>query len=195
MNSITSLIISAPSGGGKGECVRYIKELYPEKFTLSVSATTRAMSATESHGREYYFLSPEEFKTKIADDELLEYEEVYQDRFYGTLRSEVDRARQEGKIIIFEVDIKGAITIKNKLGDDAVFLWVDSGNDVSVYERRIRKRARTSDTETEIQKRISKVPAELAEGRSHADDIIDNQGTLEEYHADIKRAVEQNGVI
>ena len=87
------------------------------------------------------------------------------------------------------------ITIKKKLGEEAVFLFVDSADDIATYEKRIRKRARSSDTDIEIKKRISKVPAELAEGREHADDLINNKETLEQYHSDIKRAVEQNGVI
>jgi guanylate kinase len=195
MNLIKVIILCAPSGGGKGTSTNYIMEKYPDQFTVSVSATTRNPGSNEVHGIDYYFLSPEEFREKIRNDELLEHKEVYTDKFYGTLRSEVGRAASEGKILILDIDIEGAKDVKEKLGDAAKLLFIDAGDDEKLYETRIRERARSSDTEQAILERIAKVPAELSEGRRMADGVIKNQGTLAEYHAEIQKCLLENGLI
>jgi guanylate kinase len=125
----------------------------------------------------------------------IEHKEVYTDKFYGTLRSEVGRAASEGKILILDIDIEGAKDVKEKLGDAAKLLFIDAGDDEKLYETRIRERARSSDTEQAILERIAKVSTELSEGRRMADGVIKNQGTLAEYHAEIQKCLLENGLI
>ena len=114
------LIVSAPSGSGKSTIVQWLMKEHPElKLYFSISCTSRAPRGTEQNGVEYFFLTPEEFRTKIQNDEFLEYEEVYQDRFYGTLKAQVERQREAGQNVVFDVDVKGGINIKKYYGDEA----------------------------------------------------------------------------
>ena len=107
------IIFSAPSGAGKSTIVQWLMNEHPElKLAFSISCTTRAPRGTEKHGVEYIFLSPEAFKKKIEDNEFLEYEEVYTDRFYGTLKSQVEAQAAEGQNVIFDVDVKGGCNVK-----------------------------------------------------------------------------------
>lgn len=195
MNPVKAIIVCAPSCGGKGTAVEYILGKYPDQFTSSVSVTTRKQGSNEIHGKDYYFITPEDFKERLANGEILEHEEVYTNKFYGTLRSELARAEQEGKTIIFEVDMRGAKSIKEKLGDQVKCLFVDAGENIQFYETRIRERARSSDTEEDIQERIAKVPQELAEGRELADDIIPNQGTREQYKENVEDCLTRNHLV
>ena len=108
MNTGKLIIFSAPSGSGKSTLVNYLMEQHPElQLAFSISCTSRAPRGKEKNGVEYFFLSPEEFKKKIANDEFLEYEEVYEDRFYGTLKSQVEVQSQAGQNVVFDVDVKG----------------------------------------------------------------------------------------
>ena len=116
-------IFSAPSGSGKTTIVRRLLGNHQD-FEFSVSATTRPPRGQEVHGRDYYFLSPEEFRSKIAKGAFLEYEEVYTDRFYGTLLLEVDRILEKGNSVVFDVDVQGGVNIKQHFGPEACAFFI-----------------------------------------------------------------------
>ena len=119
------LIFSAPSGSGKSTIVRWLMEQHPElNLYFSVSCTSRPPRGTEQHGVDYFFLSPEEFRQRIDNDEFLEYEEVYQDRFYGTLKKQVEQQLDAGQNVVFDVDVKGGINIKKFYGQRALSLFI-----------------------------------------------------------------------
>ena len=151
------IIVSAPSGSGKSTLVRYLME-QGLNLAFSVSCTSRAPRGQEQHGVDYYFLSPEEFRERIARDEFLEYEEVYTDKFYGTLKSEVERLSNEGKTVVFDVDVKGGVNIKQFYGDRALSLFIQPP---SVQELSRRLHGRGTDTEEVIQQRLAKAEYEL----------------------------------
>src|SRR5687767_7138716 len=106
------IIFSAPSGAGKTTIVQHLLRKFPEQLEFSVSATSRPRRSDETEGVDYYFISVDEFKRKIADGEFVEYEEVYKDNFYGTLKREVERIWRKGKHVIFDVDVKGGLNLK-----------------------------------------------------------------------------------
>jgi guanylate kinase len=119
-----AIIFSAPSGSGKTTIVQYLLEKNPD-LGFSISASTRdKRGRTEAHGKDYYFLPPEEFKRKIDNKEFIEWEEVYEGNFYGTLKSEIDRVWQQGKNVIFDVDVKGGLNLKKYFGDKALAVFV-----------------------------------------------------------------------
>lgn len=152
------IIFSAPSGSGKSTLVNHLLSQPYAKYAFSVSCTSRAPRGTEQHGKEYYFLSPEEFRQRIANDEFLEYEEVYADKFYGTLKSEVERLSNEGYTVLFDVDVKGGINIKKFYGDRALSIFVQPP---SIEELSRRLHGRGTDTEEVIQTRLAKAEYEL----------------------------------
>jgi guanylate kinase len=164
------IIFSAPSGAGKTTIVRHLlgKDLNLE---FSISATSRGMRHTESDGKDYYFLTPEEFRRKIENDEFLEWEEVYPGTFYGTLKSEVERIRSNGKNVIFDVDVVGGCNIKTYYGDEALAVFVQPP---SVEELRNRLVSRSTDTPEVIEKRVAKAEYELTFS-SQFDCIIVNE--------------------
>jgi guanylate kinase len=132
---------------------------YPElRLYFSVSCTSRAPRGTEQNGVEYFFLTPEEFKAKIDAGEFLEYEEVYQDRFYGTLKSQVERQRDAGQNVVFDVDVKGGVNIKKFYGDEALSLFIQPP---SVEELRRRLEGRGTDTQEAIENRLAKASYEM----------------------------------
>jgi len=146
------LILSAPSGSGKSTIIQYLlNKGLPLEF--SISATTRAPRGTEQHGKEYYFYSVDEFKKKIANGEFVEYEEVYENRFYGTLKSECERIWAKNKVIVFDVDVAGGMRLKSLFGDKALSLFIQAP---SVEVLRQRLEGRKTDSAEEIQKRIDK---------------------------------------
>lgn len=151
------IIFSAPSGAGKTTIVRHLldKDLNLE---FSISATSRGMRHCETNGKDYYFLSPEEFRSKINNDEFLEWEEVYSGTFYGTLKSEVERIRKKGKNVIFDVDVVGGCNIKKYYGDEALAVFVQPP---SVEELRNRLVSRSTDAPEVIEKRVAKAEYEL----------------------------------
>ncbi|MGL5227802.1 MAG: guanylate kinase [Bacteroidales bacterium] len=152
------VIFSAPSGSGKSTIINYLLEQgIPVAF--SISATSRSPRGQEEHGKEYYFLTAEEFKTKIANGEFLEYEEVYTDCFYGTLKSEVERIHQAGLNVIFDVDVVGGVNIKKYYGDQALSVFIQPP---SVEELKRRLTGRGTDTQETIDKRIAKAEYELS---------------------------------
>ena len=153
------IIVSAPSGSGKSTIVNWLMEEHPElNLYFSVSCTSRAPRGTEQNGVEYFFLTPEEFKEKIARGEFLEYEEVYEDRFYGTLKEQVETQRNNGENVVFDVDVKGGCSIKKYYGKKALSLFIQPP---SIEELRKRLVKRGTDSPEDIEKRISKATYEL----------------------------------
>ena len=153
------LIFSAPSGSGKSTIVNHILGLYPDSMEFSVSATSRAPRGEEQHGREYYFLTTEEFREMIAQDKFVEFEEVYEGRFYGTLKSECERIWAAGHVIIFDVDVKGGVNLKKYFGDAALAVFIKAPS-VEVLRERLVKRG--TDSPEAIEERIAKAEEEMA---------------------------------
>ncbi len=138
-----ALIFSAPSGSGKTTLVHYLLEHNPS-LGFSISASTRdRRGRTEQDGKDYHFLSPEEFKKKIDRDEFVEWEEVYAGNFYGTLKSEIERIWKDGKDVVFDVDVKGGINLKKYFGDKALAIFVKVPS-LEILEQRLRKRSTES---------------------------------------------------
>lgn len=151
------IVFSAPSGSGKSTIINYLLEQgLPLEF--SISATSRAPRGKEQNGVEYYFLTPDEFRRRIEAGDFLEYEEVYADRFYGTLRSEVDRIAAKDKITIFDVDVHGAMNIKKAFGDKAMTLFIQPP---SIDELRNRLVGRGTDSMEVIEQRIARAEYEM----------------------------------
>jgi guanylate kinase len=152
------LIFSAPSGSGKTTIVRYLLGIPELKLEFSVSATSRAKRGSEVHGKDYYYLSAEEFRAKIENEEFLEWEEVYKDSYYGSLKSEVERITNAGRNVVFDVDVKGGINIKKFYGEKALSVFVMPPS-VEELEKRLRNRG--TDTEEDISMRIKKARYEI----------------------------------
>ena len=152
------LIFSAPSGSGKSTIVNHILGLYPDSMEFSVSATSRPPRGEEQHGKEYYFLSAEEFRKLIDEDRFVEYEEVYEGRFYGTLKSECERIWEAGHVIIFDVDVKGGINLKKYFGRDALSVFIQAPS-VEVLRERLVKRG--TDSPEAIEERVAKAEEEM----------------------------------
>lgn len=153
------LIVSAPSGSGKSTIVQWLMQEHPElKLYFSISCTSRAPRGTEQNGVEYFFLSPEEFRDKIAKNEFLEYEEVYENRFYGTLKQQVENQREAGQNVVFDVDVKGGVNIKKYYGTEALSLFIQPP---SVEELRRRLEGRGTDTAEAIAERLAKAEYEM----------------------------------
>ena len=159
MNKGKLLIVSAPSGSGKSTIVQWLMKEHPElRLYFSVSCTSRAPRGTEQNGVEYFFLTEEEFREKIANDEFLEYEEVYAGRFYGTLKAQVERQLEDGQNVVFDVDVKGGVNIKQFYGERALSLFIQPP---SVEELRRRLEGRGTDTPEAIESRLAKAEYEL----------------------------------
>ena len=152
------LIFSAPSGSGKSTIVNHILGLYPGSMEFSVSATSRAPRGEEQDGREYYFLTTEEFRKMIAEDKFVEYEEVYEGRFYGTLKSECERIWAAGHVIIFDVDVKGGVNLKKYFGDAALSIFIQAPS-VEVLRQRLVNRG--TDSPEAIEERVAKAEEEM----------------------------------
>ena len=153
------IIFSAPSGSGKSTIVNWLMNEHPElKMYFSISCTSRQPRGTEKDGVEYFFISPEEFRQKIANDEFLEYEEVYENRFYGTLKSQVEKQLNAGQNVVFDVDVKGGINIKKFYGKDALSVFIQPP---SIEELRKRLVGRATDTPEAINTRLAKASYEL----------------------------------
>lgn len=153
------IIFSAPSGSGKTTLVHHLLSKPELKLAFSVSATSREKRPNESHGEDYYFLSVDEFRKRIDADEFLEWEEVYTNQFYGTLRSEIDRIHAAGKHVIFDVDVVGGLNIKKQFEEDALAVFVQPP---SIQELEKRLRNRSTESEESLKKRVGKAEAELA---------------------------------
>ena len=163
------LIISAPSGAGKSTLVNHLLNSgFPLLF--SVSATSRKPRGNEEDGREYYFITAGEFRKRIRRQEFIEWQEVYKDHYYGTLRQEIERIRDAGKIPLFDVDVKGGINLKNIFGDDALSIFIMPP---SVDELRKRLVRRGTDTPEQIAMRVEKAASEILLAE-HFDKVVIN---------------------
>lgn len=151
------LIFSAPSGSGKSTIVNHLLSLHPE-IEFSVSATSRSPRGEEKNGVEYWFLTADEFRAKVANDEFVEYEEVYPGRFYGTLKSEVKRIWAKGHVIIFDVDVKGGVNLKKYFGDQALSIFIQAPS-VEVLRQRLVNRG--TDSAEDIENRVNKAAEEM----------------------------------
>ena len=159
MNKGKLIIVSAPSGSGKSTIVKWLMEEHPElRLYFSVSCTSRPPRGTEQNGVEYFFLTPEEFRRRIEQDEFLEYEEVYENRFYGTLKAQVERQREQAQNVVFDVDVKGGINIKRHYGHEALSLFIQPP---SIDELRRRLESRATDTPEAIEERLAKAAYEM----------------------------------
>lgn len=152
-----TLIFSAPSGSGKSTVVNHILSLHPE-VEFSISATSRAPRGEEKNGVEYHFFSTEEFRELIEKDSFVEYEEVYPGRFYGTLKSEVERIWSKDHVIIFDVDVKGGVNLKKYFGETALSVFIQAPSVEVLRERLI---GRGTDSMEEIEKRVAKASEEM----------------------------------
>ncbi|MET6989691.1 guanylate kinase [Sediminicola arcticus] len=153
------IIFSAPSGSGKTTITKYLLEQPELNLAFSVSATSRPRRGKEKHGEHYYFMSISEFKNHIKNDEFLEWEEVYRDNFYGTLKSEVERIWAMGKNVIFDIDVVGGLRIKKKFPENTLAVFVKPP---SVDELKIRLKKRSTESDDKINMRIAKASVELA---------------------------------
>ena len=153
------IVFSAPSGSGKTTIVRHLLNQKELNLEFSISATSREARSNEQHGKDYYYLSLEEFKNKIKTDAFLEWEEVYRDNFYGTLKTEIERIWAKGKHVIFDIDVSGGLRIKRKFPEETLALFVKPP-DLNELVRRLKNRG--EETEEKISMRVAKAPAELA---------------------------------
>lgn len=165
------IVFSAPSGAGKTTIVKHLLANKNLNLAFSISATSRDRRGNEIDGRDYYFLSAEAFKDKIRNQEFLEWEEVYRDNFYGTLKSEVDRIWASGKHVIFDIDVSGGLRIKRKFPENTLAVFVKPP---SIDELKIRLKKRKTETDDRINMRIAKASAELATAPMF-DVIIENK--------------------
>lgn len=153
------LVVSAPSGSGKSTIINWLRNDHPElELYFSISCTSRAPRGNEQNGVEYFFLTPEEFRKKIDEGAFLEYEEVYEDRFYGTLKEQVEHQLTEGQNVVFDVDVKGGCSIKEHYGDEALSLFIQPP---SIEELRKRLVNRGTDSPEVIEDRLARAAFEL----------------------------------
>jgi guanylate kinase len=153
------IVFSAPSGAGKTTIVKHLLNQEELNLEFSISATSRAKRENETDGKDYYFLDAKAFKDRIKNDEFLEWEEVYRDNFYGTLKSEVKRIWANGKNVIFDIDVSGGLRIKRKFPEQTIAIFVKPP---SIDELKIRLKKRKTESEDKINMRIAKASAELA---------------------------------
>ncbi|MGA9212616.1 guanylate kinase [Kaistella sp.] len=183
MNKV--IIFSAPSGSGKTTLVKHCLEYFPE-LEFSISCTTRNARGEERNGIDYYFISPEEFRERIAAEAFVEFEEVYTDKYYGTLKSEVERIWNSGKVVIFDVDVIGGISLKKYFGDHALSIFIMPPS-VAALELRLIARG-TDDLET-IHTRVSKATEEISFKNEFDEIVINDQ--LEVAKIDINNLITQ----
>lgn len=184
MDNRKAVIFSAPSGSGKSTIVSHILKLHPE-LKFSVSAASRAPRGDEKNGVAYWFISADEFRKRIADNEFVEYEEVYPGSFYGTLKSEVERIWDNGDAIIFDVDVKGGVNLKKYFGDRALSVFIQAPS-VEVLRQRLVSRA--TDSPEAIEHRVAKAAEEMTYADKF-DHIIVNDD-LQKAYADAEKLVD-----
>ncbi|MBA3972439.1 MAG: guanylate kinase [Bacteroidetes bacterium] len=177
------IIFSAPSGAGKTTIVQHLLRKTP-KLEFSVSACSRPMRKDETHGVDYYFISVDEFKQKILNQEFVEWEEVYKDNFYGTLKAEIERIWKKGHHIIFDMDVVGGLNLKKQFGDQAMAIFVMPP---SIQHLENRLKMRETETPESIARRIGKAEVEL-QTADQFDKIILND-TLEHAFAEAEKVV------
>ena len=187
MNRGKLIIISAPSGTGKSTIISWLMKEHEElNLAYSISCTSRKPRGAEKDGVDYFFLSPEEFRQRIENDEFLEYEEVYTDRFYGTLKSQVENQLEAGQNVVFDVDVKGGVNIKNHYGDKALSIFIQPP---SIAELRRRLEGRATDAPEVIDQRIARAEFELTFAKKF-DKIVVND-VLEYAEADALKVIQE----
>lgn len=180
------IIFSAPSGTGKSTIINWLMKEHEElHLAFSISCTSRAPRGAEQNGVEYFFISPEEFRMRIEDDEFLEYEEVYTDRYYGTLKSQVERQLEAGQNVVFDVDVKGGVNIKKHYGDEAMSIFIQPP---SIDELRRRLEHRATDAPEVIDQRIARAEFELTFADKFDKIVINDK--LEQAKADALKLVQ-----
>jgi guanylate kinase len=179
------IIFSAPSGAGKTTIVKHILNLYPE-MEFSISACSREKRPNETDGKDYFFISADEFRNKIEKGEFVEWEEVYEGCYYGTLRSELSRIWKIGHVVVFDVDVKGGINLKRIFGEKALSVFI-SPPDLETLEQRLRNRS--TDSEESLNKRLNKASWEMQFSNSF-DKILFNKD-LKETLAEAERLVKE----
>lgn len=152
------VVFTAPSGAGKTTIVKHLLARYPDQLSFSISATTRPKREKEEPGKDYYFLTKEEFKQKVTEGDFIEYEEVYEDRYYGTLKSEVERIKGLGKKVVFDIEVNGAQNIKEKYGDRCLVIFVKPPS-FRILVQRLTKRG--TETPKSLKRRIKRIKKEL----------------------------------
>ena len=181
------IVLSAPSGAGKTTVARHLLKSFP-RLSFSVSATTRAMRPGEQHGKDYFFLTREDFLERITDDDLIEYEQIF-DNYYGTLKSVVTEALARGEFLIFDVDVKGALSLRHAFPDDTLLIFV-APPDMKILEQRLRNRHTESDHQIEL--RLARAAMEM--GHSHQFDHVlvndDLQATLQAAERIVRENIE-----
>lgn len=173
------LIFTAPSGAGKTTLVQHLLHRYPDRLAFSISATTRQARPSETNGKDYHFLTTEAFKQQVEENAFLEWEEVYEGQYYGTLRSEVERLWQFGKCVVFDIDVKGALTIKKAYPKETLAVFIKPPSFRALVDR---LEARRTEDEQSFRKRIAKAKEELLYADSFdnilVNDVLDH--TLKE---------------
>ena len=181
------IIISAPSGTGKSTIISWLMKEHEElNLAYSISCTSRKPRGAEKDGVDYFFLTPEEFRKRIENDEFLEYEEVYTDRFYGTLKSQVENQLEAGQNVVFDVDVKGGVNIKQHYGDKALSIFIQPP---SIAELRRRLEGRATDAPEVIDQRIARAEFELTFAEKF-DKIVIND-ILEYAEADALKVIQE----
>lgn len=179
------IIFSAPSGSGKSTLINYLMTRF-DCLEFSISATSRSPRGEEKHGVEYYFLTPDEFRSKIAEGAFLEYEEVYTNKFYGTLKSEVERINGKGNIVVLDVDVAGGCNMKKMFGDNAMSVFIMPP---SVETLKARLIGRGTDTMEVINDRVQKAAYEMTFSDKYDKVVINDD--LEQAKADIYQIVKE----
>lgn len=178
------VIISAPSGAGKSTIVGRVLP-HMKNLEFSISATSRQPRGEEKHGEHYYFLTPDEFRKAVAENAFIEWEEVYPDNFYGSLKSEVERLWEANKAVIFDIDVVGALNLKEQFGDKAIAIFIQPP---SVKELEIRLRGRGTDNEEKIQTRLGKAKEELA--RAPEFDVVVVNDDLDQAADEVRKIID-----
>lgn len=178
------IILTAPSGAGKTSITRHLMQKFPNKLAFSISAATRAPRGSEKYGVEYYFISEEDFKKKIEQQEFIEWEMVYEGKYYGTLKSELQRIWDEGRFPVLDIDVKGAIHVQEQFPGEVLSLFIQPP---SVEELRRRLESRGTETEETINTRVNKAAYEISFNHQFSHIILNDQ--LEKACAEAEKLV------
>ncbi len=181
---IKLVAVSGPSGSGKTTLVHQLLQNH-DRFSFSISATTRPQRPNEQHGKDYYFFSPEEFKKKIKKGEFIEYQEVYPGILYGTLKSEIERIHAIGKIAVLDIDVLGALNIKKIYGEKALLIFIHPGSIENLKNRLIH---RETESEQSLEKRLHRATKEM-EMAFQFDYIIKNDSSLESAYQQFEKLI------